>query len=261
MATITAVPAYFGTVIQNGSSGPDSAMVQTWINGVRSKWPQLPHLTVDGKFGSGTTTAVKEFQVLTGLTADGKVGRNTWDMLYTQYAGIHGEGEVYAGIATRQGNRGAVVKSMQNTLSLLRRTYSGIQRLSVDGAFGSGTAASLRQFQRQMALSGDSVMGSQTFARLRLALQSQAVGNPLHVNPAYPGTPLRVGSTGDSVRFVQSYLNSAGGNVPAVTVDGRFGTATRGSVMVLQLNNSLSVDGVVGSNTWRALVNTFNSSL
>lgn len=38
-------------------------------------------LAADGHFGSSTETAVKEFQRSRGLTADGKVGKATWEAL------------------------------------------------------------------------------------------------------------------------------------------------------------------------------------
>jgi len=37
--------------------------------------------SVDGKIGPGTKRAITEFQQQNGLTADGKVGRKTWDKL------------------------------------------------------------------------------------------------------------------------------------------------------------------------------------
>lgn len=39
-------------------------------------------LGIDGKFGAGTERAVKSFQASRGLTADGIVGRKTWDALF-----------------------------------------------------------------------------------------------------------------------------------------------------------------------------------
>lgn len=120
MATTVAMPPYYGVVLQNGSSGPDVALLQTWLNGVHSKYPQIPTFTVDGAYGSGTTAAVKTFQMLTGLTADGKTGPATWNELYAQYASINGEGEVYCNIVSRAGDIGAVVKSMQQRLGYTR---------------------------------------------------------------------------------------------------------------------------------------------
>ncbi len=37
--------------------------------------------TVDGKMGKGTRQAVKDFQKANNLSADGKVGKKTWDAL------------------------------------------------------------------------------------------------------------------------------------------------------------------------------------
>ena len=110
MATIeqagtTAMPPYFGTVLRNGSSGPDSAQVQTWLNGVHTRWPQVPSVTVDGQYGSNTANAVKAFQTVAGLSADGQVGPSTWNALYAAFADIRGAGEVFCGITARSGDR------------------------------------------------------------------------------------------------------------------------------------------------------------
>lgn len=265
MATIdviaAAVPPYYGTALRSGSSGPDVAQLQTWLNGVRSRWPQLPLLTVDGKYGAATTRAVGELQTLTGLSVDGIAGNNTWNMAYSQYAALHGAGEIYPGMVTRQGTRGAVVKSMQQKLNTVRQRYPGIQSLTNDGIFGSGSAAGLRQFQAQFGLSADGAMGQLSFARMRQVLDSLAAGQPVHVSPAYPGYVLQVGSSGDSVRFVQSYLSALGGTVPSVNIDGKYGTATRNSVIAFQAQHGLKADGKVGPATWNALLAAFNATL
>ena len=254
----TAVPPYYGTVLENGSSGPDVAQVQTWLNGVRSKWPQLPILTVDGKYGSGTSKAVAQFQTLVALTADGKTGNNTWNALYTEYAGIHGAGEIYPGTAAYTGTKGAVVKSMQQKLNSAARRYTAIQTQTSDGVFGTNTGTALRRFQLQFGLTGDSVMGKSTFDKLKSVVDALAAGQHPAVSPRYPGYVVQQGSSGDPVRFIQSYLSALGGNIPKVTVDGQFGSATRNSVIAFQAQNGLTTDGKVGQKTWTALVAAFN---
>ncbi len=260
MATITAVPPYYGVVLQNGSRGPDVGQVQTWINGIRRKWPQIIALTVDGQYGSNTARAVSQFQTLTGLTADGRTGTNTWNTLYTEYAGLFGEGEIYPGVLTVLGARGAVVRSMQQKLAALSRVYPGIQSITADGIFGTGTSAALRRFQPQFGLTGDAVMGQRTFTLLQQVLTAAQSGNPTRVVTRYAGYVMRPGSTGDWVRFLQSYLNGVSG-VPKQTVDGIFGSATTNAVVAFQRQQGLTADGLVGNTTWTRLRTVFNDQL
>ena len=84
-----AIPAYY-SLIRRGSSGPDVALVQTWLNGIRDSCTWHAALTVDGTFGANAEKAVREFQLRYGLKEDGKVGANTWNVLYARYTAKHG---------------------------------------------------------------------------------------------------------------------------------------------------------------------------
>ncbi len=80
--------------------------------------------------------------------------------------------------------------------------------------------------------------------------------------PAYPGTPLRVGSSGNNVRVMQQYLNGLGVVYTAVNrlaTDGKFGAATQNAVIRFQKQFSLTADGVIGQNTWNAIVAVYLS--
>lgn len=72
------------------------------------------------------------------------------------------------------------------------------------------------------------------------------------------GTPLRRGTTGPSVVVVQVELNRISQNYPAIPkiplVDGIFGAQTEAAVRKFQEIVNLAVDGVVGRETWYALV-------
>lgn len=260
MTTITAAPPYFGTVLQSGSRGPDSAQVQTWINGVRKKWPQITALTVDGSYGSNTAKSVSQFQSLAGLTADGKTGQNTWNALYTQYAALFGEGEIYPGITALPGAKGAVVKSMQQKLAALSKIYTGIQTISADGSFGGNTSAALRRFQPQFGLTADAILGQKTFATLASVYAAVQDGQRPKVVTRYVGYVMQQGSSGDWVRFLQSYLNGVSG-IPDQTVDGKFGPTTQKAVIAFQTQQGLTADGKVGSITWSRLIQVFNQQL
>ena len=123
-------------------------------------------VTVDGQYGSGTASAVKAFQSAVGLSADGMTGSSTWNALGAAYASIHGAGEVYCGVTAHSGDKGAVVKSMQQKLIRIRQVYTAIASISADGAFGNASSGAVKQFQRQFALSIDGSFGRNTFAAL-----------------------------------------------------------------------------------------------
>jgi hypothetical protein len=59
------------------------------------------------------------------------------------------------------------------------------------------------------------------------------------------------GSTGENVRSIQYLLNDHGA---ALTVDGDFGLKTGAAVRAFQTSHKLTVDGIVGNQTWPALI-------
>jgi hypothetical protein len=74
-------------------------------------------------------------------------------------------------------------------------------------------------------------------------------------NPA--GTQLSYGSSGGCVSYAQWDLDhpvNAGAANPAVSIDGKFGSATKTAVINYQNARKLSADGVIGSNTWAQLL-------
>lgn len=71
---------------------------------------------------------------------------------------------------------------------------------------------------------------------------------------SYPGTALRLGSTGLDVQTIQTYLNRIRRNypaIPAITDEaGVFGSSTQAAVTRFQDIFNLSADGIVGKATW-----------
>ncbi len=70
---------------------------------------------------------------------------------------------------------------------------------------------------------------------------------------SYPGTPLRLSSSGSSVSQMQTQLVRIRRNyplIPTLNVTGIFDTATQASVIQFQKIFNLAADGVVGKSTW-----------
>lgn len=110
--------------------------------------------------------------------------------------------------------------------------------LSVDGIFGTRTLNAVRDFQRNNSLSVDGLVGNNTWKTL-LTL------------PPYP--LLKQNYRGAYVTFLQQLLES--NLYPVGGIDGIFGTRTLNAVQAFQQANGLTVDGIVGNNTWNALTN------
>jgi hypothetical protein len=83
----------------------------------------------------------------------------------------------------------------------------------------------------------------------------QGLGARVHAIAGYrpiSGNPtLKSGSRGDLVVWAQEHLKSAGESVP---VTGIFGKVTRAAVRDFQTNAHLRADGVLGTQTWKALL-------
>jgi peptidoglycan hydrolase-like protein with peptidoglycan-binding domain len=130
----------------------------------------------------------------------------------------------------QEGSKGEDVRTVQ---FLLRAPG---HPTGVDGVFGPLTKAAVQAFESSRGLAADGIVGQQTWPRLVIQVQ--------------------LGSSGDAVRAVQSQLHSRGdGN--QIAIDGIFGPATDSAVRAFQKLLGLSVDGIVGPQTWNHLVTRF----
>ena len=128
----------------------------------------------------------------------------------------------------KRGSRGEAVKQAQTLLN-----QWGYDAGSADGIFGGNTENAVKEFQQNNGLTADGIVGKNTWA----ALQS--------------GVTLRRGDRGDNVTKLQNILNAKGFN--AGNADGIFGENTENAVKAFQQAYGLSVDGIVGPDTWNSL--------
>ena len=264
--------SYPGYALRRGATGENVRIIQAQLNRISDNYPAIGKQTVDGIFGTSTENAVKTFQRIFNLTSDGVVGKSTWYKISYIYVAVKklaeltSEGEAiqdgaYPGRPVRQGDRGLNVTIVQFYLNQAAQYVSTVSPVTLDGVFGSGTRQQVINFQRYYNLTADGVVGQLTWEKMyRLFLSIRdGVDTPTQTPPAsaaYPGSPLRIGSSGGNVSRVQNWLNDIGrvyGQIPSLTVDGRFGPATQSAVIVFQQVFNLSADGVVGPTTWNRI--------
>ena len=274
-SNIQSIPqSYLGSPLRQGDSGTAVFTLQRQLNRITKDYPFLGKLTVDGVFGSRMAATVRAFQKQFNLTADGVVGRQTWYKISYIYVSVKdlaeltSEGETsngtlsdgtWGGTVLRTGSTGSAVEQLQFWLNTLAQYNSAIPSVTVDGVFGSGTAAAVRAFQRKYGLTVDGVVGRTTWTEVYDQFRSIQSDNG--TPNAYPGTALREGSSGQNVRLVQFWLKIARTvytSLANVTVDGKFGAGTAAAVQRFQRYFGLTADGVVGRTTWQKLYEVYN---
>lgn len=131
----------------------------------------------------------------------------------------------------RRGDRNNFVTILQYLLNM----YGA--NLSPDGIFGGNTYQAVLNFQKNNNLTQDGIVGRNTWNAL------------LNLNPS--AVTLRRGDRSSAVLFLQELLLSY--LYPITDLDGIFGPETERAVRAFQSENGLSVDGIVGRNTWQTL--------
>ena len=141
-------------VIRSGATGEAVVNLQTRLQALGYYTG-----TVDGQFGPGTRTAVTAFQQQHGLTADGIVGPETSELLYSDAAQ---PAVTQAPTATP-----APTQDTTSTAAVQQRLQElGYYEGTVDGISGSGTKKAVTLFQQQHGLTADGIYGPATAAVL-----------------------------------------------------------------------------------------------
>lgn len=206
--------AWPGTSLRRGDKGMEVRLVQFWLRLAADNYTALSSVGVDGVFGSATEKAVLSFQTLFGLTADGIVGRATWNKLNEVSLAVTNrilEPDVLPGQFTqtvREGSRGTTVRAVQFYLRRLAAYYNDIPTVTVDGVFGAATTRAVEAWQTRAGLTVDGVVGQLTWQSLYNAAQSLDTSGPVVrtvLQPA-PTSTLQRGDTGPAVLRLRRLL-------------------------------------------------------
>lgn len=182
------------------------------------RFPGDTPLVVDGSYGPLTAEHVRTFQERFGLTQDAIAGAETWSFLSTLTPGPR------AWPLVKKGSTQATNFRVLPAQYLLRAHGATI---AADGTFGTQSGAAAHAFQ-------------QTLRNTELSTTIGQLDWPSLIVTVQPG------HHGDAVRAVQVIVN--------VAVDGDFGPLTEKAVRDFQDVFLPPSDGVVGPQTWQALI-------
>lgn len=256
--------AWPGTALRRGDTGMEVRLVQFWLRLAADNYSALRTVTVDGSYGAATVSAVTAFQSLFGLTADGVVGRSTWNKL--KEVGLAVANKIVAAnvapgqftATTREGSRGTAVRAVQYYLRRLAAYYSDVPTVTVDGKFGAATTRAVKAWQTRAGLTVDGVVGRLTFQSLYDAALALDTSGPVvrTVSLPAPDAPLRPGDTGAEVLrlnrmllFLSQWIpeiNFTAGGTPGSTFDPELEIAVRSAQRYFGLDET----GVVTAGDW-----------
>ena len=175
--------SYPGYPIRRGDRGEAVQRIQVMLNRISQDYPAIPKIyPVDGIFGPATENAVKKFQQIFDLTADGIVGNGTWYKMVFLYVGVLDLAELisqgqtyYPGSGGQpfpsvlaEGARGDSVRTVQHVLNVVAEFYPNIPSVAIDGIYGPATRNAVIAVQRMSGLPQDGIMGPNTWKALYL---------------------------------------------------------------------------------------------
>ena len=279
VAVEDSIPLTPSVTLREGDQGVDVRLLQIRLNRISANFPGIPKIyPVDGFFGASTTESVRKFQEVFNLTADGLVGKATWNRIQAIYNAVKrlytvsSEGltveETGAGFSTvlQSGDTGDGVLTLQYYLSYIALFVQSVSSPGFDGAFGRITEDSVRSFQRTYGIEENGIVDRQTWNKIESIYRSLIAEIDYKYYSGrllpFPGRVLRTGVNGEDVRALQEYLNYISetySEIPRVTPDGSFGQATASQVRSFKELFGLGGDPErVSASTWNAITSVYD---
>ncbi len=156
-----------------GMQSIEVSMLQYYLAVIGAYYEAVTPVEITGYFGEQTENSVKSFQRVFGLPQTGEVDRATRNDLYRAYQGIvesvppkYTAVALYPGTVLREGVTSEAVRTIQEYLSLINRSYPNIPAVNNTGYFGPLTRQSVIAFQRQFGINPTGIVGAVTWDRI-----------------------------------------------------------------------------------------------
>ena len=208
-------------------------------------------------------------------------GMNPYEILQYYYGGdisivfnapVGGNVPSYPGRPLRRGDVGNDVLLLQRQLSRIRRNYPAIPEIPEPSTvFDVPMEEAVKSFQQIFNLTPDGIVGKATWYKIKQIYNgvkglSELSGEGLTISEVQRQytEALRLGDSGLAVRTVRFFLAFLGyflPELPPIRISDVFDEELRDAVLAFQSTYGLTVDGVVGRNTWNAIQNVYEQTL
>jgi len=172
------------TTLRRGARGEATLDVQSRLGALGYRIDPEEH----GEFGATTEQAVREFQQRRQLMVDGVIGEHTWSELVEAGYSL-GDRVLYLRYPYYRGDD---VRALQGGLNML-----GFDAGREDGIFGERTNRATREFQKNVGLPVDGIVGSTSIEAMH------------RLRPVGPGPGRSSVREGEALRRLSATLESA----------------------------------------------------
>ncbi len=209
--------SYPGTPLRNGSTGAFVTVIQASLNRIGQNYPAIPKIDpVNGIFNEQTENAVRQFQRIFSLDADGIVGRATWYQIIRIFVAVtklaelqsQGQQQYYIGPYPQDlslGDRGDAIRQLQYMLDVVSQFIPAIPAPVQSDTFDIGTRDAVRAFQEYIGLPITGAVDAATwdalyeeFAAVEAEVFDRAVlfpDDPTTTLEQFPGQTLSLGDS------------------------------------------------------------------
>ena len=177
----------------------------------------------------------------------------------------------YRGLPLKLGSAGEDVRTLKRQLNRIGQNYPGLRpRLELTSFYDVPTEEAVRSFQRIFNLAEDGIVGKATWYKIKSIFNGvrglaelEAEGLTEEDVSREFSVVLRPGSSGPEVRQIQYYLAVLAyfdDELPLLQLGGTYDAATEATVRAFQAQQGLAVDGIVGRDTWNAIIRAYEQT-